>query len=358
MGDPKARLIAHYLPQFYPIPENDAWWGAGFTEWVNVAKARPLFPGHYQPRIPADLGFYDLRLPETRIAQADMAREYGIEGFIYWNYWFGGKRLLERPLNEVLESGEPDFPFCIAWGNHNWTGEWMGAPKRMLQPQTYPGEEDYRAQFYALLAAFRDRRYMKVEGKPLYFVLQPESMPEPRRFTDLWRELASHEGLGDFYLVGYAWNRRDGSWNPEKDGYDAMTYGHQSTMKSLLHPRVVLARKLRRLCGMPEHVYSYEKALPHLLFDREFPFEAHPTVIPNWDNSPRVGKAGMILHDSTPELFRIHLRQALDKVADRPQERRILFLKSWNEWAEGNHLEPDRKFGRGYLEVIREEVCG
>ena len=161
MNHTTPRLIAYYLPQYHPIPENDGWWGRGFTEWTNVAKARPLFRGHYQPHIPADLGFYDLRLPEVRQAQAELARQAGIEGFCYWHYWFAGKRLLERPFNEVLASGKPDFPFCLAWANATWTGIWYDAPDRILMEQTYPGQDDHKAHFNALLPAFLDERYIR-----------------------------------------------------------------------------------------------------------------------------------------------------------------------------------------------------
>src|SRR5208283_1156501 len=166
-----ARLIALYLPQYHPIPENDEWWGKGFTEWTNVVKAKPSFRGHRQPHIPADLGFYDLRVPETRIAQAELALEYGIGGFCYWHYWFGeGKKLLEKPFEEVLKSGEPDFPFCLAWANESWTGVWHGSPDKVLREQTYPGSNDDEAHFYYLLTAFRDSRYLKVDDRPIFYV--------------------------------------------------------------------------------------------------------------------------------------------------------------------------------------------
>jgi lipopolysaccharide biosynthesis protein len=174
------RIIAFYLPQFHPIPENDAWWGTGFTEWTNTTKAKPLFPGHYQPHVPADLGFYDLRVPETREAQASMARSYGVEAFCYHHYWFAGKRLLERPLAEVLQSGRPAFPFCLCWANQTWSGVWHGAPDRILVEQTYPGEEDHRVHFSALLPAFTDKRYLLVDGKPLFVVYDPWEIPEPQ----------------------------------------------------------------------------------------------------------------------------------------------------------------------------------
>lgn len=183
------------LRQFHPIPENDAWWSKGFTEWTNVAKAKPLFPGHYQPRIPADLGFYDLRVPEVREAQAELARSAGIEGFCYYHYWFAGKRLLERPFNEVLESGKPDCPFCLCWANETWTGIWHGRLDRILAEQTYPGVEDDTRHFFYLPKAFRDPRYITIDGKPLFSVYNPRQLPEAKRTTNLWRKLAAESGL-------------------------------------------------------------------------------------------------------------------------------------------------------------------
>src|SRR3990172_1193224 len=197
----RARLIAFYLPQFHPIPENDEWWGRGFTEWTNTAKGRPLFKGHYQPHVPADLGFYDLRLPETRADQADMARKYGVEAFCYYQYWFAGRQLLERPFNEVLASGEPDFPFCLCWANQTWTGIWHGTPNRILVEQTYPGMEDHRRHFEALLPAFCDKRYLKVDGKPLFAIYNPMELPDTPRVLELWRGLAAKAGLPGLYLL-------------------------------------------------------------------------------------------------------------------------------------------------------------
>ena len=189
----KARVIAFYLPQFHPIPENDEWWGKGFTEWTNTAKAKPLFPGHYQPHVPADLGFYDLRVPEARFAQAEMAKEYGIEGFCYYHYYFAGKRLLERPFDEVLNSGMPDFPFCLCWANQTWTGIWHGSPDRVLIEQTYPGPGDDERHFDYLCKAFHDQRYIKVDGKPMFLVYCPKELPEPEKTTEFWRRNGSSE---------------------------------------------------------------------------------------------------------------------------------------------------------------------
>ncbi|HEX7787590.1 MAG TPA: glycoside hydrolase family 99-like domain-containing protein, partial [Methylomirabilota bacterium] len=215
--DKRARVLAFYLPQFHPIPENDEWWGPGFTEWRNVAKARPLFRGHYQPRIPGELGFYDLRVPETRWAQAELARTHGVEAFCYWHYWFAGRRILERPFREVLRLREPDFPFCLAWANQTWTGIWHGLRDRTLIEQTYPGRQDYVAHFHAVLPALQDPRYVTVDGKPLFYVYAPREMPNALEFTDLWRDLAVKAGLKGLYLVG------EGSVvaGMQKHGFDA-----------------------------------------------------------------------------------------------------------------------------------------
>src|SRR5215468_6799987 len=215
-----ARLIAFYLPQFHPIPENDEWWGPGFTEWTNVAKAVPMFRGHYQPHIPADLGFYDLRVPETREAQAAMARHFGIEGFCYYHYWFAGRRILERPFNEVLKSGAPDFPFCLCWANQTWTGIWYGSPNRVLIEQTYPGRTDHEAHFRELLPAFTDPRYMCVDGRPIFLIWRPRELPNPAAVLSFWRSLAVRAGLRGLYVCGM-----DGTgWDPVGDGFDAKVH--------------------------------------------------------------------------------------------------------------------------------------
>ena len=364
----KARLIAHYLPQFHPIPENDQWWGKGFTEWTNVAKAVPMFAGHYQPRIPADLGFYDLRVPEVRMAQAEMAYEYGIEGFCYWHYWFAGKRLLERPFNEVLKSGEPNFPFCLAWANQTWTGIWHGASDRVLIEQTYPGIKDYESHFYAVLDSFVDERYIKIHGKPVFMVYKPEALPEPKVFTDTWRELAIRSGLKGLYFIG---NVMTPLWVPEENGFDASVHdsivvplrkinsfsdGYRGYSKLVF--KKYLNKTLKRLpikMFQKPTIYSYQDVIKVAFSEKEADFEQYPCVVPNWDNTPRSGKNGLVFHNSSPELFRIHLKEALGRLAQREKEKKIVFIKSWNEWAEGNYLEPDLKFGRAYLEVIKDE---
>lgn len=336
-------LVALYLPQYHPIPENDEWWGKGFTEWTNVAKARSLFPGHYQPHVPADLGFYDLRVPETRKAQADLARQYGIGAFCYYHYWFAGRRILERPFNEVLASGEPNFPFCLCWANSSWTGVWHAAPDRMLIEQTYPGVEDATRHFHSLLPAFHDKRYLRINGKPMFLVFRPLNLPESQRFIELWQKLASESGLPGLHFVGFAPNRQ---WNFASAGFDM-------AVDQFLPPFVENHKK--KFPARPT-IYQYGDVAHLAVHPIDSSNPRYLCVLPNWDNSPRSGANGMVMHESTPELFRAQFRQALEWSHDKPAESGMIFIKSWNEWAEGNYLEPDLRFGHGYLQVIKEEL--
>lgn len=352
----KARMIAFYLPQFHPIPENDKWWGKGFTEWTNVAKASPLFPGHKQPNIPGELGFYDLRLPETRIAQAQLAGEHGIEGFCYWHYWFGnGKRLLERPFAEVLASKKPDFPFCLGWANHSWKGVFFGAQGRTLVEQKYPGTQDYINHFNTVLPAFCDDRYITVDNKPLFFIFNPNGIPNVRKFTDLWREMANKAGLKGLYIVGLSVPLK----KIDKLGIDAITDTRHRIVEQLWPQNIFIRGLLRlfRLILNKPAKFSYHQAAKYFLRPEGYSsIREHPVIVPNWDTTPRLGAKGVVLHDSTPELFRTHVKEALSKVLHKPYEHRIVFIRSWNEWAEGNYLEPDQRFGTSYLEVIKDEV--
>jgi len=353
----QARLIAFYLPQYHPIPENDLWWGKGFTEWVTVAKARPMFRDHYQPHIPADLGFYDLRLPQTRQAQADLASDHGIEGFCYWHYWLGnGRRLLERPFDEVLASGVPDFPFCLGWANHPWVGGWFGSQDKLLVDQKYPGPEDSRSHFKFLLKAFEDPRYITVNGRPLFYIYLPYEIPDVAQVLESWRELAHSAGLNGLYIVGENLPVEQS----EKLGFDAVSYSYHRRISFIKnHARGEIKKKVlavvRKLLQRPE-VYSYEHAMKYFLKEGVVPRNEHPTIVPGWDSTPRLGHRGVVLQGSTPDLFRRHVQDAVSRVAYKPFEERILFVKSWNEWAEGNYMEPDQKFGRKFLEALRDEV--
>lgn len=358
----KARVLALYLPQFHPIPENDAWWGKGFTEWTNVGKAKPLFPGHYQPHVPADLGYYDLRVPETREAQAAMAREYGVEGFIYWHYWFGnGKQLLERPFQEVLESGKPDFPFALAWANESWSGTFHGLREgKMLIEQTYPGDEDYIAHFRMVLPAFKDPRYIRCEGKPLFFIYKHQQCPDMAHFIDLWQRLARENGLEGVFFVAIVNHQYEADAAKARlnqvlaQGFDAMNvinaYKGPITDFKYRFKRKVFFKQLGWIPDV--RPYRYEQFQCPLDGDER----VFPSILPNWDHTPRSGKKGIVLYGSTPAAFRACLHKKLDLIKDKPADRRFLIIKSWNEWAEGNYMEPDLKFGKGYLEALKEEL--
>jgi lipopolysaccharide biosynthesis protein len=351
----KIKPIAFYLPQFHPIPENDEWWGKGFTEWTNVTKARPLFPGHYQPHLPADLGFYDLRLPEARQAQADLAREYGIHGFCYYHYWFNGKRLLERPFNEVLSSGEPDFPFCLCWANENWTRTWDGQDRHILAQQVYDAEDD-RRHIRWLAKAFLDQRYIRYEGKPVFLVYLASRLPRPLETTSIWREEARKLGVGEIFLC------RVESDNPEKNdpaslGFDC-SIEFQPDWSNLGTPfrRTRPWSYLRRL-GISNHafshanVYEYAEIVERMLA-KETPRYCHMRcVTPAWDNSARRKHNPYIIRNSTPQLYAGWLKKIIETATPNSEGEKFIFINAWNEWAEGNHLEPCQKWGRAYLEA-------
>lgn len=379
----KARVIAFYLPQFHPIPENDKWWGKGFTEWTNVGKAKPLFKGHYQPRVPADLGYYDLRMPEVREAQAQMAREAGIEGFCYWHYWFGnGRQVLERPFNEVLKSGKPDFPFCLGWANHSWTNKTWEVGTRKVKESTllemvYNGEE-YIKHFYDILPAFKDKRYITVDGKPLFLVYSPLKIPNPKEFIDLWQRMAKENGLKGIHFVGITFNMF-----PEEQslknvilknapncaaehyqrvidaGFDAVNsrgfnradYYSRSVFEIIWRSIAMRVFKYTPISKCKQEIIN-----KYLYVDEDKWENVYPSLMPNWDRSARSGRKARIYTDSTPEIFKGQLQKVLSLLQGRSNEHKITFLMSWNEWAEGNYVEPDLKYGHGFLNVFKDII--
>jgi hypothetical protein len=356
---PKARLIAFYLPQYHPIPENDKAWGKGFTEWTNVKKAKPLFKGHYQPDLPSELGFYDLRNPDIREKQAKLAREAGIEGFCYWHYWFGnGKRALETIFDEVLKTGRPDFPFCLGWANESWTGKWHGLDKKIIIEQKYPGEEDFTAHFYTILDAFKDNRYICVDGKPIFVIFKPDLLPDPLFFSRLWRKLAKKEGLPGIYFISNKkfWNISIGEFN----GFTAQRLFDNIDMSFKESQNNFIFRKLLNKFRFFHHkpiCYSYDEYVDTYPVGMLKP-EEYPTIFPNWDNTPRCGNNGVILINPTAQAFKRLVGKATTSLDNRDYEHRILFIKSWNEWAEGNYLEPSQRHGRAYLDVLNEAIIG
>ncbi len=344
IGAPRARALAFYLPQFYPTTENDAWWGPGFTEWTNVVGAEPLFEGHYQPRLPGRLGFYDLRVPDVREQQAELASAHGIEGFCYWHYWFHGHRLLARPFDEVLESGTPALPFCLAWANQTWSRRWhgTGGADDVLIEQTYSAQDDADHAAY-LVRAFADPRYMKVDGHPLFLVYAPFDLPDPRRTTDTIREAAIQRGLPDPYLVGLNLLRPDADTRPL--GFDiTLNFQPQFTAVPGAWDK-----------GLK--IYDYSIAVRNMFAQRR-DYPHHQTLIVGWDNTPRRREEGVVLINSNPDAFRRQLATLVESISHQEPEHRLLFLNAWNEWAEGNYLEPDARHGTGWLEAVRAALCG
>lgn len=358
-------IIAFYLPQFHPFPENDEWWGKGFTEWTNVGKAKPLFKGHNQPRVPTELGYYDLRLPIVREQQAQMARDAGVTAFCYWHYWFGnGKRLIPEVFDEVLNTGKPDFPFCLGWANHSWFAKnWNSdgtITEKILMKQEYPGIEDEKLHFEYLLKAFKDERYVKINGKPLLYIFDSSALPIEyvENFTK-WTKEAGFPGL---YLVAHT--------GPDKkserlaQGYSAVAYQRLGGIKASalkgIKGRHYIFKMWKKIQGFilhrPPFCFDYGKYYHEFINNEDYENEVIPTVIPQWDHSPRSGWNGHIFTNATPHLFYKHLKEAFNALKDKPQEYQILFVKSWNEWGEGNMMEPDLTYGRGFIDALRKAV--
>lgn len=384
----KVRIIAFYLPQYHPFTENDEWWGKGFTEWTNVGKAKPLFKGHDQPRIPADLGYYDLRLPIIREQQTELAREAGVEGFCYWHYWFGnGKTLMGDIFDDVLKTGKPDFPFCLGWANHTWTRKnWnihnSGFKDEILIEQEYPGVEDIVDHFYSVLPAFKDKRYITVDGKPLFLIYAPLFLDNARAFINKWNELALKEGLDGIHFVGIENNAaisfRGLRKHGEKDllipasklfprvlelGFDAINSRGMSIAHARYNRKTISMLKMY-FRGFMSNLFSihwlvkydYKKVSQLLFVDEEKEENVYPTIIPNWDRSPRSGKMATIWYNNSPEAFKKQVKKAVDLVKDKREDHRIIFLMSWNEWAEGNYMEPDIKHGKDYIKALKDAI--
>lgn len=367
----QTRIIAFYLPQFHPIPENDIWWGKGFTEWINVAKARPRFYGHKQPQLPADLGFYDLRLEEVRIAQAEMAKEYGVNGFCYYHYWFNGKMLLEKPFNEVLVSGKPDFPFCLCWANENWTRRWDGLEDEILVKQDYD-EYDSEEHILWLEKAFEDMRYIRVNNKPLFIIYRPDSIPKLKERIILWREIIKSKGYDGIYLCAVkSFHNRLSDGEMIEIGFDALIefYPNQNTLphqKILSLPRFLIFAAINRLVsiiGLARKVkklpitfiYDYELMVKKIINKPKSRFKTYPCIIPSWDNSARK-KWALVVQNNNLDIYKKWIDYAFNYIKDNSQDERLVFINAWNEWAEGCHLEPDLQDGKKFLQATLDAI--
>lgn len=364
-----SKIIALYLPQFHPIKENDEWYGKGFTEWTNVAKAKPLFKGHDQPRIPADLGFYDLRLQEILYEQAELAKNYGVDAFAFYHYWFGdGKQLLEKPFQNILKDKNYKFPFMLHWANGSWFKKmWEPDEKgdKLLIEQKYPGKEDAVQHFYTLLPAFKDERYIRIDGKIPFTIDQPMKSEEILNMMDTWRELAKKEGLDEFMFIAHSAHREevdalnkggadallseDGLYKGKYDAFIDSQYRKVMYKDYVSKGIFVLRKKL----GLP-NVYKYQDALDCAFGEYDKDPRCFPEIFPRFDHSPRSKGKELIYVDDTPELFKGYVEKALKMVKDKPEDRQLVFIRAWNEWGEGNYLEPDQTSGLGYLEAIKD----
>lgn len=351
-ADSKAapRLIAFYLTQFHPTPENDRWWGKGFTEWTNVTKADPLFAGHYQPHLSTDLGFYDLRLRETRHDQIRLAREYGIDAFCYHYYWFSGTRVLHRPLDDMLADPASDMPFCLCWANENWTRRWDAADHEILIAQKYLPDDDLNF-IQSLVPFFKDKRYIRVDGKPFLIVYRPQHLPDARKTAKIWRDHCRAVGLGEIHLCV------------------ALTHGNEDYAQFGFDSGVEFPPHNLR-SGNVNHEINFHDAfhgnvmqyatIAQSYLDRASPagMRVFKTVFPSWDNTARTKNRALVVLNGTPDNYEHWLSSAIDLNRLAGEGERLVFINAWNEWAEGCHLEPDRWFGRGFLEATRNAKSG
>ena len=356
-------IIAYYLPQYYPFKENDEWWGEGFTEWTNVGKAKPLFKGHYQPKVPANLGYYDLRMAETKEKQVQLAKEAGVTAFCYWHYWFGnGRVLLDLPMRQVLDTGKPDFPFCLGWANESWMSKiWNPdgtVEGRTLMEQLYPGDEDIVNHFNYIKRAIEDKRYLRIDNKPVFVIYKPMQYPEVTHFMEMWNRMIKEVGIAEaFFFIGHTIDSLEIAKLPSL-GFDAVNIVRQGEYrfnKDVIKKIPFTLFKYRVLKHPLKLKYSFisKYFIDETVDSQENVF---PSIIPNWDHTPRSGRRGQVYHQSTPELFKKHVERALRVVKGKRPERQILFLKSWNEWGEGNYMEPDLKYGKGYIEALRSSL--
>jgi lipopolysaccharide biosynthesis protein len=359
------QFLAYYLPQFHPIPENDLWWGKGFTEWTNVAKAKPLFKGHYQPILPADLGFYDLRVPEVQEEQSKFALEYGIDGFIYYQYWFGnGKMLLEKPAEKMLANPNVKIPFCFCWANETWKGIWHGLDNPdVLIEQTYQGEKGYIEYFEYLLPFFKDDRYIKKTNKPMFHIHRIDDIPDLDLFLNTFNRLAIENGFEGIHFIVTHGNSQTVISKPEIFGQVGIdVFNNMRYQQSYVFSLKTFLGKVERIL-FEKFSISWLKRNPFIIdykiatekLTHNFTHKKYiPCVFPNWDNSARSGKKALIFKNATPQLWKAHLSKTLMHVKKQEDTPEFIIIKSWNEWAEGNYLEPDIKYGNQWLKAIKE----
>ncbi|MCH1924612.1 glycoside hydrolase family 99-like domain-containing protein [Shewanella sp. C32] len=353
------KVVAFYLPQFHQIPENDKWWGEGFTEWTNVKKAKPLFNGHNQPRIPLNNNYYDLSSAKTLEWQASLMNNYGIDGMCFYHYWFGGKTLLEKPLENLLENPSINMPFCLAWANEPWTRAWDGGDKEVIMEQHYGSQSDWEAHFDYLYNAFKDIRYLTYEGKPIFIIYRAQSIPDLEKMLIFWQELAKNKGLSGIHFV-----RMNTGFSNEQCGLSGITaqldfepmYSLTHSLKLVSRIRRFLRKRFRIFLNLflerklPIDVVDYQAIWDQILA-RDITGNTYPGAFVGWDNTPRKGSRGLIVKGSSAGNFRKNFTIQYNRCVESNAE--FIFINAWNEWAEGTYLEPDIENQYEYLEVIR-----
>lgn len=344
------RLIAFYLTQFHPVPENDQWWGKGFTEWTNVAKAKPLFDGHYQPHLPTDFGFYDLRVRATRHDQIRTAKQYGIDGFCYHYYWFSGTRLLNQPLDDMLADPDSDMPFCLCWANENWTRRWDGAEHQVLIAQQYLPDDDLRF-IESLVPYLKDPRYITLDGAPILVVYRPQHLPDPRRTAQVWRDYCRGIGIERIHLCAALTHGNEGYAH---FGFDSGVEFPPHNLQTRNYADSIIFHE--RFAGNYQNYIDIARTY----LERTYPSaNVFRGVFPAWDNTPRTGNRAVIVGNTSPDNYEHWLDGAIRATRrDFPQQPRLVFINAWNEWAEGCHLEPDCRYQREYLEATLRASLG
>lgn len=343
------KAIAFYLPQFHPIPENDQWWGKGFTEWTNVTRAVPQFLGHQQPHLPGDLGFYDLRLDGIMKQQAELARAYGLFGFCFHHYWFDGRRLLEMPLNHFLQNGDIDIHFCLCWANENWSRRWDGSDHEILMAQAHSPEDDL-AFLDSLVTAFEDPRYIRIDDKPVLIVYRATLLPDISATAERWRRRARERGIPDLYLVAA---KSFDVGNPATFGFDAGVEfpPHQLGLKETTKEFQLVNPDFRG------KIFDYTTCAGRAGKRRYTDHTCFKTVMPSWDNTARKRSSAHIFAGSTPERYALWLKDAIRATLDLKPSERLLFINAWNEWGEGAYLEPDSQLGYAYLRATADALA-
>lgn len=351
-GDPK--ILAYYLTQFHPTSENDAWWGKGITEWNNVSRAVPQFIGHYQPRLPGELGFYDLRIEEVLERQTELAKLYGIYGFCFYYYWFSGKRLLEKPLNMYCQSKKIDFPFCLCWANESWTKGFFGSSREIIMKQEQT-VGSYKSFIHDIVPYLSHPNYMTIQGKKVLQIYRPQDIPNPKEVIQYWRDYCKQMGVGEIYLIA-CWTLGMEEHYIE-DGFDAMSEFHPGSVLpycTKINSRIPFVNK-----SFIGEVYSYKEIVEQKAYSANFDKrKLYNAVMPMWDNTPRRNNRGnVIFHGSTPDLYKTWLKDIINNNKKRNDlDENMIFMNAWNEWGEGAYLEPDKRFGYAYLQATKEAI--